>query len=79
MARLTLRLPETLHRELNEQAEREGVSLNQFIVFSLTRATAVTSAEDQRRAFEALVSRFPADEAEDALNQVLAERSPAQR
>ena len=37
MARLTLRLPETLHQQLEAQAEAEGVSLNQYIVFALTR------------------------------------------
>lgn len=37
MSRLTLRLPETLHRQLEAQAKREGVSLNQFIVYALTR------------------------------------------
>jgi hypothetical protein len=37
MSRLTLRLPETLHRQLEAQAKCEGVSLNQFIVYALTR------------------------------------------
>jgi hypothetical protein len=37
MSRLTLHLPETLHRQLKAQARREGVSLNQYIVYVLTR------------------------------------------
>lgn len=37
MSRLTLRLPETLHEQLAKLAEKEGVSLNQYIVYSLTR------------------------------------------
>ena len=37
MSRLTLRLPETLHRQLEAQAKREGVSLNQYIVYALSR------------------------------------------
>ena len=37
MSRLTLRLPETLHRQLKAQAKREGVSLNQYIVYALTQ------------------------------------------
>ncbi len=37
MSRLTLRLPETLHRQLEVQAKREGVSLNQYIVYTLSR------------------------------------------
>jgi hypothetical protein len=37
MSRLTLRLPETLHRQLESLARNEAVSLNQYIVFALTR------------------------------------------
>lgn len=37
MSRLTLRLPETLHSQLSQLAEVEGVSLNQYIVYALTR------------------------------------------
>jgi HicB family len=37
MSRLTLRLPETLHQQLARVAEQEGVSLNQYIVYALTR------------------------------------------
>jgi hypothetical protein len=39
MSRLTLRLPDTLHQQLIELAEEEGVSLNQYIVYALTRQT----------------------------------------
>jgi hypothetical protein len=37
MSRLTLRLPDTLHQQLIHLAESEGVSLNQYIVYALTR------------------------------------------
>ena len=37
MGRLTLRLPGTLHRQLKTLAENEGISLNQYIVYALTR------------------------------------------
>ena len=37
MSRLTVRLPETLHHQLAVQAKREGVSLNQYVVYALTR------------------------------------------
>lgn len=40
MSRLTLRLPETLHQQLSNLAEDEGVSLNQYIVYALTRQVA---------------------------------------
>lgn len=39
MARLTLRLPDSLHQNLRSQAQDEGISLNQFIVYQLTRAS----------------------------------------
>ena len=39
MSRLTLRLPETLHQKLARVAEEEGISLNQYIVYALTRQT----------------------------------------
>jgi len=37
MSRLTLRLPETLHNQLSALADEEAVSLNQYIVYALTR------------------------------------------
>jgi predicted HicB family RNase H-like nuclease len=37
MSRLTLRLPETLHRQLETLAKRENTPLNQYIVYALTR------------------------------------------
>lgn len=39
MARLTVRLPDSLKGVIARRAEEEGVSLNQFIVFALTQAT----------------------------------------
>jgi preprotein translocase subunit SecA len=41
MSRLTLRLPDTLHQQLIYLVEREGVSLNQYIVYALTRQSSV--------------------------------------
>lgn len=43
MSRLTLRLPETLHQRLEALARQEGVSLNQYIVYSLTQQSTVSS------------------------------------
>jgi hypothetical protein len=40
MGRFTLRLPESLHHELEIQAQQEGVSLNQYIVYALARQAA---------------------------------------
>jgi hypothetical protein len=40
MKRLTLRLPDSLHRRLVEAAGREGVSLNQYLVYLLAQGAA---------------------------------------
>ena len=41
MSRLTLRLPDTLHKRLSQRANREGISLNQYIVYALNCPTRV--------------------------------------
>ncbi len=46
MSRLTLRLPDTLHRQLKAAARKENVSLNQFIVYALTRQMAAYEMEE---------------------------------
>jgi antitoxin HicB len=35
--KLSVRLPKTLHRELAESAKKEGISLNQFVLYKLAR------------------------------------------
>lgn len=64
MSRFTLRLPETLHQQLANLADGEGVSLNQYIVYALTRqvtlaySVSAVSKEDiqqQKLSFDALV------------------------
>jgi uncharacterized protein (DUF1778 family) len=67
MSRLTLRLPETLHQQLAHLAESEGVSLNQYIVYALTRQAALAHAiqvvpeaevEQQQQAFQLLIKQL---------------------
>jgi len=67
MGWLTLRLPETLHRQLKEQAKHEGVSLNQYLVYALTRHIAMAyvvtpipeeAVQQQRGAFAALLENL---------------------
>jgi poly(A) polymerase Pap1 len=41
MSRLTVRLPETLHQQLVNLAQKEGISLNQYIVYALTRQVSI--------------------------------------
>lgn len=75
MSRLTVRLPESLHEQLTQQAEREGVSLNQYILFSLARAVTVADLTAQKQTFEKLTQRFPAKKAEASLKEILGERT----
>jgi hypothetical protein len=74
MARLTLRIPDSLHARLAERARREGVSMNQYVVFALSRITTADELTEQRRDFASLLHRHPLDEAEEALSRLLAER-----
>jgi hypothetical protein len=89
MSRLTLRLPETLHQQLAQVAEREGVSLNQYIVYALTRqsvnalvrgltvdpisAQPDPEIERQRSVFEALKGEL-GEAAPADIEAILAER-----
>ncbi|WP_353928518.1 toxin-antitoxin system HicB family antitoxin [Desulfofundulus kuznetsovii] len=41
--RILVRAPKSLHRILAEKAREEGVSLNQYIVYQLSRAVSKTS------------------------------------
>ena len=74
MSRMTVRIPESLHRRLAEQAEREGVYLNHYLVYSLTRTVTATDLDAQRTSFQELLRRFPPEEAEAALQELLATR-----
>jgi HicB family len=81
MSRLTLRLPETLHHQLTGLADREGVSLNQYIVYALTRQTTsaytvVPTAENpaaQMQDFQSLLQQLRSG-TEAEINAALADR-----
>ena len=75
MARLTVRLPESLHEIVAERAKTEGVSANQYIVFALTQMTALDSVVEQRARFEQLRHRVSEPEAEAALAHLLKTRT----
>ncbi len=64
MSRLTVRLPGTLHHQLTALAKNEGISLNQYIVYALTRQATLAyavqavpeqAAAEQRASFTALL------------------------
>jgi hypothetical protein len=81
MSRLTLRLPETLHQQLTDLADREGVSLNQYIVYALTRQTtsaytvvpATESPAAQIQDFQSLLEQLRSG-TEAEINATLADR-----
>lgn len=61
--KFNLRLPRSLHRRLAESAEREGVSLNQYVVSLLSQGDALARVE---RRIDALAAREPAPQSEPA-------------
>ena len=75
MSTLSLRIPESLHRELRELARREGVSINQVINSAVGEkiASLRTLAHLQERArrgkrqhFEKVLAKVPDVEPEEA-------------
>lgn len=62
MSTLSLRLPESLHRNAKAFAEQEGVSVNQLISAALGEKLAALAAEDflDERAKRATRARFAA-------------------
>ena len=82
MSRLTLRLPDSLHRQLEELASSEAVSLNQYIVYALTRqitlaytvqAVPEKAVAEQRAAYTALLQNL-GEASFGQIQDVLAER-----
>lgn len=85
MGRLTLRLPDTLHQELETRAQQEGVSLNQYLVYALARHvtaryTVVLASDEgvqrQQQRYTALLDSL-GEATDEAAAAVLAEREPA--
>ena len=82
MSRLTLRLPETLHRQLETLAKREQTSLNQYLVYALTRQAAEAyivhefsegAVAQQRAAFDTLLQNL-GQASSDQIDKALAQR-----
>ena len=46
MSTLSLRLPNSLHRRAKALAEKDNISLNQFITLAIAEKVAVTSVDD---------------------------------
>ena len=67
--KFVLRVPRSLHRDLSEAAEREGVSLNQYVSVALARALGRPNAAQRltyQRVAEELPKAWDAPRAEDA-------------
>lgn len=86
MSRLTLRLPDTLHHQLAHLAENEGVSLNQYIVYALTRQSFSSytvqpvpkqEASQQQSDFTNLLQKL-GKASPNEMEVALAEREPVQ-
>lgn len=69
MSSLSLRLPESLHKQLRDVAEREGVSINQLITTAVAeKLSALMTAEyleeraarGSRPAFDGVLAKVPA-------------------
>ncbi len=68
MSILSVRLPDSLHRNVREWAQKEGISINQFISSAAAEKLAALAAEDylivrasrtNRAAFEQALAEVP--------------------
>ncbi|GAB6142302.1 toxin-antitoxin system HicB family antitoxin [Methylosoma difficile] len=62
MSALSLRLPDSIHRHIKEFAQKEGVSINQFIATAVAEKISALATEDylQARAQRADSAAFAA-------------------
>ncbi len=75
MSTLSLRLPESLHKQLKELARREGISINQFVSTAVAeKLTALMTVEylqeracrGERTRFDAVLAKIPDAQPESA-------------
>ncbi|MFN3652992.1 MAG: YlcI/YnfO family protein [Armatimonadota bacterium] len=69
MSTLSLRLPESLHRQVRELARKEGVSINQFVTTALAEKLSALLTEEY---LEARAARGSREQFERALSRVSA-------
>jgi predicted transcriptional regulator len=62
MSTLSLRLPDSLHEQLRELAQKEGISMNQFITLAVAEKMSALMAEEyiQQRASRASREKYDA-------------------
>lgn len=85
MGRLSLKLPESLHEQLTAQAQQEGISLNQYLLYLLAQRAATyrvgaVSAEDvdrQRAGYLRLLEKL-GPTSHEAIREALEAREPGE-
>jgi predicted transcriptional regulator len=74
MSALSLRLPESLHKQVKELAEKEGISINQFVTSAVAEKMSALVTEDylgkraargKHKAFEAVLKKVPTVEPDE--------------
>jgi predicted transcriptional regulator len=74
MSTLSVRLPESLHKRLKEMADKEGVSMNQFITLAVSEKVSSLLTVDylkerakkgDQNTFEELLKKVPDTEPEE--------------
>ncbi len=74
MSNLSVRLPNSLHKQLRELAKREGISMNQLITTAVAEKMAALMTADylqaraqrgHREAYERVLTKVPDVEPED--------------
>ena len=75
MSSVNVNLPKSLHREISQFAEREGISLSQFIAAAAAEKLAALTTEEY---LQARASRASREKFEDALAQ-LPDAEPVER
>lgn len=74
MTTLSIRLPESLHKGVKEAAQREGISMNQFIATAVAEKLAALMTEEylqlraargSREKYEAALAQVPDVEPEE--------------
>jgi len=74
MSTLSLRLPDSLHEKVKEFAQKEGISINQFIASAVSEKVSAFATKDylekrakraDKRKFEDAISHISATEPEE--------------
>lgn len=79
MSTLSLRLPNSLHRQIRELAKREGVSINQLVTTAVAEKMAALmtveylaerAARGSRQTFDEILARVPDVEPDDEADRL---------